>query len=110
MSDQWQIDELILRILDPDEQIRARTRAVDAEVAVTDRRLVVAANERLALNVAINSIRRIQFDIERDRPATLVIVPEQPSDIPQVLAIPPAEYGTAAEALVLIGQRLAETG
>jgi hypothetical protein len=106
----WPIDNEILKFLDPDEKIHARTRAVDAEVAVTDRRIVVTDNERIALDVKLNGIRRIQFDIERDRPATLVIVPDRPSDPPQVLAIPPEEYSTACEALTLIGQRLAEIG
>ena len=70
--------------------------------------MVVSENERIALNVAIHGIRRIQFDIERVRPATLVIVPESPSDQPQVLAVPPEEYEATGHALALIGRRLAE--
>ena len=62
-------------ILEPGEQIRVTTRAKDAILAVTDRRLVVAASDRIALATALTEIRRIQFDIERSRPATLVIVP-----------------------------------
>ena len=108
MSEARDVDAQILRILAADEQIHARSRSVNGEVAITDRRLVVAENERIALNVAIHSIRRIQFDIERLRPATLVIVPESPSDQPQVLSIPPEEYESTGHALALIGQRLAE--
>jgi hypothetical protein len=59
------------------------------------------------LNVPIDGPRRIQFDIERQRPATLVVVPEQPNHEPQVVAVRPDEYSSVAEALVVIGQRLA---
>jgi hypothetical protein len=95
-------------ILEPGEQIRAMTRANDAIMAVTDRRLLVAAGDRIALATPLTEIRRIQFDIERSRPATLVIVPEQARDEPQVLAIAPDEYHTAAEALVTLGLALSE--
>jgi hypothetical protein len=76
---------------------------------VTDRRLAVASQERLALDVPIDNLRRVQFDIERDRPATLVVVPQRPLDEPQVLAVRPAEYEAVAQALVVIGRRLAES-
>jgi len=52
-------------------------------------------------------LRRIQFDVERRRPATLVLVPELPRDEPQVLAIEPERYEEVADALVIIGRRLA---
>jgi hypothetical protein len=100
----------LLHALEPGEQLRARARATDAVLAVTDRRLVVAAPQRIALAVPFGHVRRIQFDIERDRPATLVIVPESANDEPQVLSIPPEHYQAAAEALVVIGLELAESG
>jgi hypothetical protein len=53
-------------------------------------------------------VRRIQFDIERTRPATLVIVPEHPAQEPQVLAIPNTELSQAAAALSFIGERIAD--
>jgi len=81
----------ILRALHPDEEIHVQ----------------VGSNERLALDVSIDNLRRIQFDIERDRPATLVVVPQQPLDEPQVLAVRPSEYEGVAQALVVVGQRLA---
>ena len=99
----------VLQALEPGEELRVRARATEAVLAVTDRRLVVAARERIALAVPFQSLRRIQFDIERDRPATLVIVPEMAHDEPQVLSIPPEMYAEAAEALVATGQRLART-
>lgn len=95
----------ILHLLEPGEELHIETRAGDAVLAVTDRRLIVAAQERLALDVAIDNIRRIQFDVERRRPATLVIVPEAATDEPQVLAIPHEELELAARAITLVGQR-----
>jgi hypothetical protein len=100
----------VLEALEPGEELRHQARATDAVIAVTDRRLVVAARNRVALAVPFQSLRRIQFDIERNRPATLVIVPEMAHDEPQVLSIPPDRYAEAAEALVAIGQRLAWAG
>jgi hypothetical protein len=55
--------------------------------------------------VPYEGLRRIQFDIERDRNATLVPVPDRPTDVPQVLAIPPDQYPDVCEALALISQR-----
>jgi hypothetical protein len=108
MSNHWQVDEQIRQILAPDEQIHAQTRAAEADVTVTDRRLLVSTSERLALNVPVDRIRRIEFDVERGRPATLVIVPEHPRDQPQVLAIPMEELEATAQALAHIGRRFAE--
>ena len=95
-------------ILEPGERIRVTARAKDSILAVTDRRLVVAASDRIALATPLTEIRRVQFDIERSRPATLVIVPEQAHDEPQVLAIAPDEYRAAADALVTLGLVLSE--
>jgi hypothetical protein len=101
-------EALVLAALDPEETVQARAGALNAALAVTDRRLLVAHNDRLALNVPFQRIRRIQFDIEQGRPATLVVVPVQPHDEPQVLAVAPEDYEAAARALAIIGQRLAE--
>ena len=100
-------DHPVLRVIGPDERIEARARAGDSEIIVTDRRLAVGSTDRLMLDIGIDGVRRIQFDIERDRPATLVVVPEHPSHEPQVLAVHPEDYPAVAQALVYIGQRLA---
>ena len=97
----------IAEILEPDEAIELVAKARAQRVVLTDRRLAVADEQRVALHIPYPSIRRVQFDIERDRPATLVIVPESPHDEPQVLAIPPEDYEGVARALVSIGLRLA---
>ena len=47
-------------------------------------------------------------DIERRRPATLVIVPEEREFDPQVLAIEPSGYLDIARALVTVGLWFAE--
>ena len=101
------VEPYVLEVLEPNETLRAHARARDAVLAVSDRRLIVAARERIALSIGFHELRRIQFDIERDRPATMVIVPEEAHYEPQVLAIPPEEFRATAEALTLIGQQLA---
>jgi hypothetical protein len=99
--------DTIAPILDPDEEIEVVANSASHKVFVTDRRVAVADETRVALEIAYPALRRIQFDIERDRPATLVIVPESPHDEPQVLAIPPTDYDGVCRALATIGKRLA---
>jgi hypothetical protein len=96
----------VTKLLEPDESIEMVANARTHRVVLTDRRVAVADEERVALQVPYPALRRIQFDIERDRPATLVIVPESPHDEPQVLAIPPEDYDDIAQALVTIGRRI----
>jgi hypothetical protein len=98
--------------LEADEAIAAHARAQDAHVAVSDRRLIVATDDRVTLAIPFEHLRRVQFDIEKDRPATLVLVPELFENRPQVLSVPPEEYGAIARALAAIGaglQRAAAT-
>jgi hypothetical protein len=97
----------VSRILEPDEAIELVAHARTHRVVVTNRRLAVADDERVALDVPYPALRRIQFDIERDRPATLVIVPQSPRDEPQVLAVPPEDYDDIARALAVVDRRLA---
>jgi hypothetical protein len=89
--------------------LKAQAEATDAVMLVTDRRVAVALNDRLSMAVPFDGLRRIQFDVERDRHATLVLVPDHPADPPQVLVIPPHQYAAVGEAIALIGQRFAET-
>ncbi len=94
-------------LIGPDETIEVLARAREHQVLVTDRRLLVGNDERVALHIAHHQLRRIQFDIERQRPATLVLVPEDPADEPQVLSVPPERYEEFANALVVLGRRIA---
>jgi hypothetical protein len=95
-------------LLEPGEDIRHTATAGDAVLAVTDRRVAVVERDRAALVIEIGGLRRIQFDIEKSRPATLVIVPEQAEYDSQVLNVEPAEYQSIADALVAIGRELAD--
>ena len=88
------------------ERIQAHAKAIDASVVVTDSRLVVASDARLMLDVPFERLRRIQFDIERARPAALVVVPEWPSDPPQVLSVAPDQYEAMARVLTYVGIRI----
>jgi hypothetical protein len=97
-----------LRILGADEEVQVQASAGDTLIVVTNRRMAVANAERLMLDVPIENLRRIQFDLERERPATLVIVPQRPEDEPQVLAIDPRDYDAIVRALVVVGRRFAE--
>ncbi len=102
-------DPSLLHILRPHEELHIQARSTDATVAITDRRLIVTSGDRVELDIPYEQLRRVQFDIERGRPATLVLVPEWPSDRPQVLAIPPEEYERTAIGIGRIGQYLART-
>ncbi len=97
----------VLGALHPDEEIHVEAAAGDSVVVVTNRRLAIKSTERLALDVSIDNVRRVQFDIERERPATLVVVPQHPTDEPQVLLVQPAQYEGVAQALAVLGHRLA---
>jgi hypothetical protein len=103
------LEPTLLHVLRPDEELHIQARSMDSVVAITDRRVIVTSGERVELDIPYEQLRRVQFDIERGRPATLVIVPEWPSDRPQVLAIPPEEYERAAIGIGRIGQYLDES-
>jgi hypothetical protein len=100
------LEPTLLHILRPDEELHVQARAIDGVLAVTNKRLVVTNDSRVALDVPYTELRRIQFDIERDRPATFVIVPDNPSHPPEVLAIPVREYDNAARVIAVIGHRI----
>jgi len=97
---------VIRSLLEPGEQVEYRAQAYGSVLALTDRRLAVVDADRVALAVEVQQIRRVQFDIEKARPATLVIVPEQPTDPPQSLTIAPEHFDDVAMLLVTVGRRL----
>jgi hypothetical protein len=102
--------QLHRQLLEPDETIEVEAETPNVKLLVTDRRVAVATEDRVALDVGYTGVRRIQFDIERHRPATLVIVPEHPSHEPQVIGIPVDSYDQVTRALAVVGRRLAEAG
>jgi hypothetical protein len=94
-------------LLQGDEEIQAEARGDGVRLVVTDRRVaVVSRPDRADLDIPFEGLRRIQFDIERRRPATLVIVPEHRDYQAQVVSIPPDQYAAVAQALAAIGRRL----
>jgi hypothetical protein len=96
----------VLHLLTPGEELNLETRTRDGVLAVTDRRVVVAGPERVALDIPYAKLRRVQFDVERGAMATVVLVPDDPGYEPQVLQIPTEEILQTATAVALIGQRL----
>jgi len=102
VSDPSDVPEFLAANLDHDEVIRYRADTDDAVLAVTDRRVVVATDDRVALAVPLDGLRRVQFDIERDRPATMVMVPESALYEAQVLTVRHGQYEAVASALVAI--------
>lgn len=96
----------IVAQLSGQEAIRALVDGVDGRVVVTDRRLAVTDDQRIALNVDLREVRRIQFDIERERPATMVIVPDNPRHQAQVITVPPEQYDAVGTALAYVGRTI----
>ena len=92
------------------DDIRAQASADGHVVTITDDVLRVAADDLVRLDVPISGVRRIQFDIERERPATLVIVPYAPSDEPQVIMVQPEDYEGVGHALAVLGKKMFEQG
>jgi hypothetical protein len=96
----------LLHILQPGEVVDVQAIAQDVVIAVTDHRLIVADERHTILYLPFADVRRVQFDIEQGRAATLVIVPEHVTDEPQVLSVPIQRLRETAAALALVGERL----
>ena len=88
------------------EDILAQANADGHVVIVTEDVLRVGSGDVIKLHVPIGDVRRIQFDIERDRPATLVIVPDAPEDEPQVIMVDPVDYEGVGHALAVLGMKM----
>ena len=54
-------------LLQPGEIVHHQAEALEAIVAVTDRRILVKSDQRVALDLPFDGIRRIQLDVERRR-------------------------------------------
>jgi hypothetical protein len=96
-------------ILRPGEVVEGHADADGTVIAVTRERLVVAEGDAPVLDIPFSELRRIQFDIERGRPATLVIVPEHVRNWPRVVSIPTSTLREAAFVLARVGERLNDT-
>ena len=92
--------------LDDGETIESEACAGGDLIMMTNRRLVIEGDGRRLLDIPVEALRRIQFDIEKRRPAALVFVPENARDQPQVLSVTPDQYHEVAATLAAIGRRL----
>jgi len=90
----------------PEEQVHVLVRTDPTVLAVTDRRLVVAAGDRLLLDMPVPDLRRAQLDVEQGRPPTLVLVPHDPLHEPQVISVPKDQLERVARLMAIIGRRL----
>ncbi len=102
-------DALPFRLAD-DERLEIAAGTQPEVFAVTDRRLVVASEQRTVLDLPLEAIRRIQLDVEVGRPATLVVVPHEPQHAPAVLVVPHDELEAATRAVYILGHRLQSVG
>ena len=104
--DEAAADPRILHLLQPGERIALELVTTEVELRVTDRRLLATSGGMVRLDVPYDGVRRIEFDIEAERPAVMVIVPQRPSDSPQVLGIPRERLHVVAEIIAFVGERL----
>ena len=95
----------------PSEVVYAVVEAIGVRLSMSDERITVSLPEqgKVLMDMPLRELRRIQFDIERNRPATLVIVPHDGDHQPQVLAIPRDELEMAAKGLGMVGLFLADS-
>jgi hypothetical protein len=93
-------------ILRPGEVVETQALADSSTIAVTRERLIVVDGDTVVLDIPFDGLRRIQFDIERGRDATLVIVPEHISNWPRVVSVPIPNLRETALVLARIGERV----
>lgn len=88
------------------ESILAHVVANEAVLVVTEHRLIVNNGRKTTLDVGLHEIRRIQLDIERDRAATFILVPDRAATMPEVLTVGRDSYHALAEVLIYIAEHL----
>ena len=93
-------------ILQPGEVVERQAHADGFLIAVTPHRIIVTDGSRPVMDLPFGELRRIQFDLERGRDATLVMVPEHIWNEPRVFSVPTANVTETALTLGLIGQRM----
>jgi hypothetical protein len=95
-------------VLRPGEVVETQAIVEGSAIAVTKERLIVAEANKTVLDLPFDELRRIQFDIERGRDATLVIVPEHISNWPRIVSVPVAHLRETSVVLARIGERINE--
>ena len=93
-------------ILEPGEVVERQLHADGFVIAVTGQRIIVTDGNRPVMDISFDELRRIQFDLERDRGGTLVMVPEHVRNEPRVFSVPVANFTETALTLALIGERI----
>ena len=96
-------DDPVMRGLGRDEVVRGVVNGIGGRLVLTDRRVVITENGVVTLDVPIGNLRLVEFDLENQRPATVIIVPEHPRDPPCQLAIDPQQYDEVAAVLAQLG-------
>jgi len=94
------------RVLRPGEVVETQAVVEGSVIAVTKERLIVVEDDRTVLDIPFDGLRRIQFDIERGRDATMVIVPEHVSNWPRIVSVPVRDLRETAAVLARIGERI----
>ena len=92
--------------LRPGERVIEVVQVDGATLILTSDRIAVGADKRVQFDVRIAGLRRIQFDIEAERPATLSIVPESAATEPSILTVMPHAYDDVARMLASLGAQL----
>lgn len=99
-------DDPVMRLLGRDEVVRGVLNGIGGRLVITDRRVVITENGVITLDVSIDNLRLVEFDLESQRPATVIIVPEHPRDPPRQLAIEPHQFDEVASVLAQLGPRI----
>jgi len=99
-------DDPVVRRLGRDEAVRGVVDGIGGRLVLTDRRVLVTEHGVITLDVPIDNLRLVEFDIESQRPARVIIVPEYPSDPPRELDIEPQQYDEVAAVLAQLGPRI----
>ena len=95
-------------VLHPGEVVETQAIVEGSAIAITQERLIVAEADKTVLDIRFEEVRRIQFDIERGRDATLVIVPEHINNWPRVVSVPVRHLRETSAVLARIGERINE--
>ena len=96
-------EDPIKQHLGSDEAVLGVIHGTYGRLILTDRRVLLTENGQITLDVPISQVRLIEFDVEQQRPARVIIVPESPLDAPRELAIEPQQYDEVASVLQQLG-------
>ena len=91
------------RHLGSDEAVLGIVHGTCGRLILTDLRVLLTENGQITLDVPIGQVRLVELDVEQQRPARVIIVPESPLDAPRELAIDPQQYDEVASVLQQLG-------